>query len=252
VTDPTGLLVYVPGIDYTINPATNHIELNRVIGGRIADGTPVLIDYTIAPQPASTIMTDSFSISGRYDIQRGPLHGLGVYGRFNMQDQNIDSPNPSAIVDNSFKDYIAGADYRFWDFILAGEGELYDSAVLPYNAVRASLTWQHRFGDEWRLAARTAFTRLNYTLRDEQNDLMTVSGLAEYRLNQQLTASLTALWRKQNDTIYGDSDGFEQQLSLNWRHRQTTVTALLRNSMFQAPAQDNSFQFFQVIIKREF
>jgi len=108
VTDSSGLIIYRQGVDYTVRALPDRLEIDRVIGGRIASGQTVLLDYELEPLGGNTTTTNGFYIGGRYTIERGALQGVSVYARYSEQDQTIDSDTPTQIVPNSYTDVLYG------------------------------------------------------------------------------------------------------------------------------------------------
>src|SRR5206468_2172449 len=136
VRDATGLIVFVENLDYLVRVFPDRVEITRVVGGRIVNGQTVLISYDLLPQPENTVTNNTFHASARYDFEKGPLKGAGLYARYFLLDQSIESDFPSRFTPNSLRDTTVGADYRFWDFTVGGEYEWHHSDVAPYDAAR--------------------------------------------------------------------------------------------------------------------
>jgi hypothetical protein len=252
ITDPSGLVLYRPGVDYTVQKFSDRVQIDRVVGGLIPNGQTVLVDYALGPLPASTTETNSFSSSLRYDFDDGFLSGLGVFARINVSDQSISTSSPSSFTPNDFTDTALGADYRFWHWIVGYEHEFYDSTINPYDADRFYGRYSRSIDYDTTVALNTAFTSIDYTQPVDHVKLFTVSGQVTRNISRELSATLTALYRDESQDTTRDVSGFEQQLQIDWRHRQTHVYILLRNSMLDTESQDTSFQFFQLGIRREF
>ena len=252
VTDPSGLLIFLPGVDYTVTPIPTGVQLDRVVGGRINPGDTVLIDYTLAPQPENTVTTSYFSIGGRYDIDRGPLKGVGVYARYTRQNQDIQSDNPLAFVPNSFTDILVGGDYKFWLMQVGAEREWHDSTVVPFNATRYFARLTSPMGASTSLTLNTAYDIIDYTDENNHVELWTVSAQIQHRFTRNLHGFATILWHDEQNDLRGDTKGLEEQIEIQWRHRQTYIYGIFRNADLNSSFQDNHFQFFEVGVKREF
>ncbi len=252
VTDPSGLLIYLPGVDYTVTPIPGAVQLDRVIGGRINPGQQVLIDYTLAAQPSNVTTTSYFSLGGRYDIQRGPLRGLGIYARYTRQNQDISSDNPLAFVPNSYTDTLVGGDYTFWLMQVGAEQEWHDSTIIPFDATRFFARLNSPINSAMTLSLNSAYDIIDYKDQDNHVQLWTVSAQLQYRFTRNLFGFATVLWRDEQNQLNGDSTGWEEQLEIQWHHRQTYFYGRLRNSDLSSGFQDNHFQFFEVGVKRQF
>lgn len=250
LTDPSGLL-YVPGVDYTVQAFADRVEIQRIIGGAIGSGQTVLIDYAADPQPQSTIDTANGYAGLRYDIDRGFLSGLSLYARYSQQNQSIDSPQPESLVENEYDDVLYGAEYRRWGWTFGLEQQLHDSTVYPYDATRFFARYLRRAGaTDWSLNA--AWTRLEYGDLDNTVDLYTVSGRVDHRITSRLRASAVLMWRDESSTLYGDVTGFEQQLELEWNYRQVEAYVQVRASQLDTDLEETNFEFIRLGVRRKF
>jgi len=252
ITDPSGLLIFQPGVDYTVTQFPDRLEIDRVIGGQIGAGQAVLLDYQLLPLPAAITITHGLSTGVRYDFQQGPLKGLTLYTHYAKSDQNIETDDPSAFVPNDFTDIIYGAEYRIWYVTLGAEHQNHDSTINPFDADRFFARYSQRVHDNTLLSFNASYTSISYTDPPDQLDLVTLSAQVQHRFTPRLTGSFTILYRNEDDELRGHTVGLEQQLELRWQHRQTQVYTLLRNAQLDNPDQDQSFQFFQLGVRREF
>jgi hypothetical protein len=252
VRDPITLFTYVEGIDYTVFALPDRLEVERTLGGRIPAGGPVLLSYVLPPIPESTIVSKAFSIGSRYDITRGPLQGLSVYGQYSILDQDIDTDNPAAIVSGSYRDKLVGVEYKFWDITLGAEQQWRDADVAPFDASRLFARLSTRLDPATTLSLNTSYHMIEYREPVRDLDIWVTSASLRHQFNRQFSATASALYRHQNDSFAGETTGFEQQLELEWNHRQTRIYALFRNAQLDSNFQDSSFQLFHVGLKREF
>jgi hypothetical protein len=252
ITDPSGLLIYRPGIDYTVRQFNNRVEISREPGGQIASNQAALIDYQLLPLPAST--SDTFTYFGylRYDIQRGWLSGLGVYGRYTASNQNISSSNSAAFVPNDYTDIIYGADYRIWRLTFGAEREIHDAEINPFIADRFYARYSQRLELSTSLNLSTAYTTIDYSDPANRTNLFTASAQVVHQFSDKLNASLTLLYRYEDDDLFGRLDGFEEQFEIRWQHRQLSVYALVRNAQLNTEFEQQSYQFFEIGLRRQF
>jgi hypothetical protein len=252
LTDTSRVRVYQQGIDYTVRSAPNRIMIQRVLGGAINDGQAVLLDYTLLPQPGNTQDTISFSLGGRYDINQGFLKGLAVYSRYFYQEQNISSQDPSAFIPDNIRDLTIGAEYKIGGLTLIAEQQWHDSTLAPYNSTRFGATYTQRLADAMILSLGATYSMIDYTDINEQLTYFNLSSSIDYQITRELHALASVTYRDQTDTLFGDTRGFEQQLQIQWRHRQTYIYAMIRNANLNNQGQDSSFQVFQIGIQRRF
>lgn len=252
ITDLSGLIFYAEGLDYTLRGFPDRVEVRRVIGGSISDGQTVLIDYTIGPEPASTVNTTSLGLSARYDIQEGFLRGLGLYLRYLQRDSDIDSPNPTFFILDESRDLIVGADYTTGPLTLNAEYESYDSTISPFTATRFEAWYVHTLGRGSSISLSGNYQIIDFTAINNQVNLAVVRAIWNQQLSNKLRLSAQVIWRDEEDALDGHSQGFEQRLSINWRHRQTEVYLSGRNSMFDSPTEERLTQALEMGFRRSF
>lgn len=252
VTDTTDLVTYTPALDYTLTAVGDHIELRRVIGGRISNGQRVHIDYQLAPAPANTTTTRTASAGVRYDLQRGILKGLGTYARYGSQDQDIDTDGILALTPNSYDDTTFGADYRVWRLIFGLEHRDHDSTIAPFSADRGSARYAQRLDDATTLHFNGVYTITDYPDSSNKVNLLTLGTSLEHRIMEHLDGSAAVLWRNEQDRLEGTTRGFEQDIQLRWSLRQTSVHLLFRNATLDTGTDSRAFRLVRVGLRREF
>jgi hypothetical protein len=252
VTDTSDITVYRQNFDYTVHTFSDHVALDRILGGRIASGQTVFVDYRLAPQAANTVDTTTIFLSARYDFQRGPLKGLGVYARYLDNDQQISSDVPDQFVPNSLRDYIVGADYRFWELTLVAENEWHHSSISPYDQFRTSGQWVHPFTRDLNATLNATYSHTHYLDDGDELDALVVSGSGQLRLTRDLFATASVTWQQQNDQLFGNTRGLEEQLEVRWTHRQTSLFVRARNASLNTRATDSQYQTIEVGLRRNF
>lgn len=255
ITDPSGLLIYRPGIDYDVRTFPDRVEVSRVVGGAIAPGSPVLLDYQLDPQPSHTTENQTLRTGVRYDVEEGLLRGLALYTRYMVSDQQISSESGTPVgtfTENDFTDFIYGAEYEFWNILVGAEHQTYDSTINGFEADRLFGRYSQRIRPETTLSLNTAFTVIEYEEPASQVNLFTASAQIQHDFSTRLRGVATVLYRHEEDDLRGTTEGIEEQLELRWRHRQTEAYMLLRNSNLTTPDQDEAYLFFQLGVRREF
>lgn len=252
ITDVSGLVFFDEGLDYTLQVFADRIEIRRVVTGGISDGQTVLIDYTVGPEPPSTFSTTGLSASVRYDINRGFLEGLGLYMRYHQRDANINSPNPDFFVPDNTNDLIFGADYATGPFWFNAEYENSDSTISPFTATRFEARYTQNFGRGSAFSVDGSYQMIDFPSINNQIDLALISANLSQRLTNQLRLTAQVIWRDEINELNGNTQGFEQRVTLNWRYRQTEVYLSGRNAMFTSTSEDRLAQSVEVGFRRNF
>ncbi len=252
VTDSNGLRVYVPGIDYNIISFPNRVEIRRVLTGAIVDNQSVLVDYGIDPQAANTLQTSTFNIGGHYDLEQGPLKGLTLYAHYIYQDQTVNTDSIETIIPDNIRELLIGSQYRIEPFTFTAEETWHDSSMSPYNSLRLNASFYQTIFTNCTTSLNAGYNVINYTDVGENVKYLDFNGAVTYQPSREWQFIASAGYRNQKDTIVGDTTGLEEQLRINWRHRQTYIYMLLRNVNLDNAGNESSFQLFQIGIQRSF
>lgn len=252
VANLTGLRTYIEGVDYIQSGFPDRIELDRVIGGAIADGETVLISYDIGPEPANQVDSIVANFTIRYTFERGWARGLALYMRFLNTDHSLSTDDPSLFVLDDVTSLLFGAEYRVGDFTFTAEREDRDSTVSPYDSTRLEARFDRRFGRKSTLTLAAYHELIEYTDENNELELLRFTGRWTTRLLSHLDLNLWVQYRDEHETVGGDTTGFEQSIELNWRYRQTSVFAGFRNAMLESDTVDRTSQTFTFGFRRTF
>ena len=122
----------------------------------------------------------------------------------------------------------------------------------PFEATRFYGRYVHRVGADTAVSLNTAYTYVDYSEPVNRVDLFTASLQLQHNFNRNVYMILTVLYRNEQDDLVGNTEGFEEQFELRWRHRQVELYMMIRDSHLSTINQDESFQFFQLGLRREF
>ena len=252
ITNLSGIILYAPGLDYTVQAFPDRIEIRRVLGGNIAPGQSVLIDYQIGADPASVTDTFAYGVTFRYNFTEGWLKGASPYIRYTDQNQDRMTDGPSAIIANDFTDLTFGLNYRFDRILLIAEHQIHDSSLSPFDTSRIEARFTERFDRDNSLILSAFYQDTSRPDENINTAVTSVTGRWDTRLSERLRLTVTGIWRQEEDSAGIDSQAFEQLLDLNWRRHQTTIFVSARNTIRESDADDTQFQSIQIGIRRNF
>lgn len=251
VTNSSGLITYQEGTDYTVQKLKDRVELQRIVGGQIADGQAVLTSYAIGPEPSSTVTSFLGAVSGRYRIEEGVLQGLSIYGDFRNTTQTIASANPF-LSPSDVRIYRFGSEYIRAPFTIGAEYKKQDSSISPFDSIRAWGRYDQRFGSRSILSIHTSYDRIDFTDQDITTDLFRALGEWRQGFGNGLDIRLRLLYRNERESPGISSQAFDQVFELNWINRQTRIFASVRNSIAESDNEDNMSQTFTFGLRRDF
>lgn len=251
ITDATHTRVYTEGVDYTTLWFPTYVQILRAAGGAMPSNAAVLVDYTLAPQAQNTLDTFIVTMGGRYDFTAGPLNGLGVYGNYLVQDQSVSTDDPTYVADQ-IRDLTVGVDYHRDNWSLNGEYEHHDSTAAPFDSLRAGAQYSRRVGSDMTMAANVDYVTYRYGDTNDQLDILTTAVSAEYQFSHRLSATASAGWFRQDDTLVGSSTGTEGSLQLRWHQGKTQIYTNLRAVHLDNDSGSSDFQMLEIGITRKF
>ena len=185
VTDDSGTIFYLEGLDYVVIDRNNFKEIQRVLGGDIPDGTTVLVDYTTDSQPSDTYRTLEDYLEVRVDIQG---QALSLYGR--IEDVDHEGANISSLQELSRR--VAGIDTSWRWFRVGGEVEQVTSNHLPYRSFRLHENLSFSPLPQWVVSLNLAQRETTYSDSDETQRTYSYIARCRARLARQVSMRMEA------------------------------------------------------------
>lgn len=252
VLSPAGV-PYLKGADYTVQTIGHMIQIQRVVGGLIPANGNVLIDYNLLPTPGHVTDTANYGAGIRYEIEKGWLKGLSPYARYGAQDQSIQSDSfSSTLIADSYQDIVVGTDYRIWQLTFNAEQQWYDSTLSPFDASRVSAQYGNRIAPGTNLSLAASYVLLNYyDVHDWVKDA-TASAAIDTAITREWKARARVVWLDDQDELFGNTRGLEEQLEIDWHHNETDLLVRFRNSELSAREQKSTLQEIEFGLSRKF
>jgi hypothetical protein len=249
VTAEDRATLYRAGEDYRVQRIGDRIEIERVPTGRIADGQTVEVDYTweVAGDLTLDTLNHNFQIRQNFEM------GLQPYYRLRKQDQTVTPVDATGVVPEDITAHIVGSEFRRGPVRLLGEYEDHDSSINPYEAIRLSGDYTHRFHRDG-----TSRLRLRWVDIDRSGDILrkTEFFTAEVRHRQRIGKHLTlegaVLYRTEDDSLTGPDEGVDVDLSLEWMIRETELRVTYEYGQFEDDFAENRNQMLYVQFRRRF
>lgn len=217
VTDATRSRTFLPGRDYAVVRLGPYTGLRRVATGQIADRQTVLVSYTYA------VFGDYDLVRDRLDarIQQDFRFGLSPYYAASIQNEDLDRPAVLGYRGRNVNRHRLGATYRRPRWSAGAEVEYNDDAVDPYQAVHANgdvVLWQ---SVRQQLDGKATLSQFWFDGSDglAARDTLLVDVGAAHRclLGRGFEATGSALYRYEDDSLYGVTHGVDLTAALEWR-----------------------------------
>ena len=143
VKDFSGTIIYQENFDYLLIERGSYIEVQRMIGGQISNGSTVLISYRSEQRPSVVFNSNINTYGASVTVLNNFLE---IY--FRATDQSYDN---FELIDSKYlktlnqKLYGARVTYEYLD--IGAEYEDYKSNITPYNSLRYFLRVTRQTGD---------------------------------------------------------------------------------------------------------
>jgi hypothetical protein len=251
VSNADGTRVYAEGLDYTIVFFPSHVEIRRVVGGDIAEGESLLVDFTVGPEPASTIDSTSVSFAARYTLEEGTLRGVSGYINYTQLDQEIDTADPTRFVLDDVQELRYGLDYHRGNITLEAERRNHDSTISPFDTTRLEARYDLRVGTG-AVTASVSNEVTDFPASGEQVEFTRATVRAYGRIGPGLDLTARIIYRDEQSRLSPDLVGFEQSVEVVWRKGRTTISASVFNAMLDSGTSDSTSQTLSLGVRRTF
>jgi hypothetical protein len=149
--------------------------------------------------------------------------------------------------------HIVGVEFRRWSLRLAAEYEDHDSTITPFEAVRLTADYTHRFkfGATGNVKAR--WSDVSYKPPVERDTrFFTIEGRYRHPIIRGLTVEGAVLYRNEEDSLSGPDEGVDVDLSLEWLIRETELRVTYEFGQFEDDFAKNDYSTLFVQVRRRF
>ncbi len=249
ITDIDRTQLYQLGRDYRVDSFDDRVEIGRVPTGRIADRQVVLLSYLFILGGAFDIDTWSQNLGIRQDFK----FGLTPYYRLRHQEQTVSPPTAIGAIEDDISAQVFGLEYRRYPVRLIAEYEDHESSISPFRAVRLSAGLDHRFKSGATGRVRGRWVDISRPPPDRRDTtFFTVEGLYRHPITRSLTVEGEVIYRNEEDTLSGDDEGLDLDLSLEWLIRQTELRITYEYGTFQDDFARSEHSALYVQLRRNF
>jgi hypothetical protein len=250
VTDPTGLIFYRLGIDYSVaQDSSGFTTITRIFTGLIPVGGSVLIDYAFRSGADFTQDTVTQRVRTEHEFHGG----WTPYFAFAWQDQHIsDVDGPDQIEPIRERSLIGGLEWRRDWGVIGGEYENRESTVLPFDAIRLHARSTLRVREVHSLTGSATQSWLFYHDTDSDVASSQVTALWRSNLGEDSYFYVDGALRYDDDSRVGDSFGFYASSGVEYRWRKFLFSVQVTHRETRGVSSDFYSDEAGVRIVREF
>ena len=194
VKDATGTIIYQLNFDYILITQNNHIQIQRMPGGQIANNTTVYVDYT-AVQPGSYQYT---STNYLFSAELSFFNRMfGIYYRKSVQDYDRLKKTDFLIL-NYFDQQVVGFKLDYKDLSGGFEYDNMNSTVLPYKLFRYYVNLNRTINSKMMVSVNGNLYDYKMLNNIENFQFFDVSGTAAYHFTPKVSWINSVTYQKQN------------------------------------------------------
>lgn len=238
VTDETGSIIYHELIDYVLIDHGQLIEIRRVPGGAISDGSSILVSYRAEDDESRSFSTLSRNASFRLDVFDGRF---AIFWRRSI----VDNFGGEDIFLRDIKQNIIGSELAWGVLGLRGEQERFLSNISPFRTNR--LIRSVAFHPMPRLSLGIDASKESTHLLDEDSSFRSdrIVGKVKYRFNRYFLFNMEGGYQKQQgDRVNQYSSVARVRMSFQMRQLKVDMSYEYQDeSFFSRLFERNSFSF---------
>jgi hypothetical protein len=222
VTNAERTRTFLPVRDYIALRTGPYTALQRVPTGDIADGQTVLATYTYRVMDDYSINRDRFDVR----IQQDFKNGLSPYYAGSFQNEDHGAQDFLTFPERDVQRHRLGVTYRRKLWSVGAEYEYNDDSIDPYQALHGNgdvVLWQ-KAGSQ--LDAKATLSYFHFwgaetggsdDLDAHNTTLLDLASAYRYLLRRDLELTASALYRYENDSLAGVTNGVDLTAALDWR-----------------------------------
>lgn len=251
VRDAAGIRLFREGVDYRVFRNQGYTALQRVPTGLILDRQTVLVSYTY--RVFSDFRVDRDRIDMR--VQQDFTMGLTPYYALSWQDESVDPQRYVGYRDRDINRHRVGFTYRRPTWSVGPEYEFNDDSIDPYDALHlnADATIFQTERQQLGLRGTTSYFRFEGQdfLEARYTTLIDLGLTHRYVIGPQLEANSSALYRFQNDSLFGETNGVDLTSSVSYRIGYFTLLVEVEYDMLDLPTSTDNTLALWLKIRRE-
>lgn len=241
--------IFVNGLDYFLIPVGRRVQVQRVLSGRIGPDEIVRFDYSYRVPSGSRVDTYrvDFLIEHAFNFGLTPYYGLEFRRQFASE-----SIGTLALRDNMER-HRFGARFEKPTWSVKAEAELFNDTNQPYDAYHVSGRAALLRNQTHSLDASAQFSRYSFTGDFDRRNVWWFSADVTDRvtINENLSATLGAAYRFENDSVDGDTDAVDLRCGLRLLRGYLDVDLLAEYDLLSIADNRDAGYGFWITIRRD-
>ena len=181
VTDDRNTVQFVEGVDYLLRRTGSRVEIARLIGGSIPDGSNVLVDYQTLIARNADFTTDTLNWNNRLQLKPLPV---ALYTRTRYFNEQLQSGEDPGNLDKRLVS-LFGAELDYRGLTLTGEYEMRNEELFPDSTTsRFRARYRRNIAGQTDFSAGAQYEFISFTntesfgFEPDENTLKTMGAFA--------------------------------------------------------------------------
>ncbi len=193
VKDETGTIIYQNNLDYIIVDRNNFVEIQRLPGGLIPNGSSIFVDYKFIGQPSFEYAVNSNNFSSRISLFQNLFE---IYFRLNENSYTNVKGRESSIL-KSISQRVYGSRININSVTAGIEFDDYNSNIIPYESTRYFLTIGGRISSRINTTLTANLKFIELLAEKEKQEFHDIAGRIVYGISSSTSFNLEASYRFQ-------------------------------------------------------
>lgn len=233
--------IYLFGRDFLIITSGGVTALQRLATGFIANNDTVLVTYTYRTYDQFEVARDRLD----WRVSQELVKDLEAYYALSLQEEDINRSRYLTFRERDINRHRAGLTYRRPRWSGGLELEYNDDSIDPYSAVHTNADATLYQNGRQQLSTNGSYSYFRFQGLDfyqtRETSLLDVGLTYRYALARNLEANAAAMYRFQNDSVFGETQGVDLTAAVSYRVGEFTLLVEAEYDMLDLPSStDNS------------
>jgi hypothetical protein len=218
--------------------------------GSIEDGQSVWISYV--HDTPSLGRTDTFRVD--FGAEQRFENGLRPYYSVSYQDQNVDNSSGFDALEDRTDHHRLGIDLDRERWHVGTELEIFDDSVDPYNALHVDGRYTFLRSTVQTMEGAARFSQFHFEGSENGRDVSLLDVELDHRLfvNDATSATARALYRWEDDSVDGTTNGVDLSLALRYVTGHLSVDLSVEYDLLRLPESDEDGVGVWLTVRRDF
>lgn len=237
---------YIENIDYEVTVLFDKVQISIITGGDIFLGGSQTLSfdykYSVEPKRNEEQWRQDFTLRQRFD------NGFSLFYAHHRQDENVRS-RLGNITPDEFRENVYGTEYTKKGLSLLAEYSQEDATQVSSTRKRLTASYNWALTDNTRATVQASNYWLEYKAPDNRDiELLNLGTKITSRLTQKYNITAQIDYRNEDDSVFGNTEGFDVRTELQYKFRQLSFNVGFELDFLNRREieNNNTFTYFRI------